>query len=221
MKRAFLLVMVALLTVAVLMLAVGCGSKDTTSSTQSGSAATSPTTTASDTSAQTSQSTPPDSSATTQAATASQVFEPYELLSADEASEISGFAVAEDEGTLYEDPGSGTISARYAYDLDGTGVHALVEIHQDSFKSGEDIEAGETVLSDFEFEQELSADEITAVDLGEQAFTFDNTGQLHMYYQGYYVVVAFDADPYDSSLAAPLNIKLGERILANLQAALQ
>ena len=44
-----------------------------------------------------------------------------------------------DEGTLFEDRDSGTISERYAYDLNGTGIHALVEIHQDSLKPAEAI----------------------------------------------------------------------------------
>lgn len=214
MKRLVLLATAALLAIAALTLAAGCQSGGTTSS--SDSTATSPTTGA----AQTSESLAPSTDSTT-LPTDSPVFAPHDLLSADEASEISGHPTTLDPGTLSEDPASGTISERYAYDLDGTGIHALVEIHQDSFKPSETIAAGETVLSEFSFEKELLIDEITSLDLGEQAFTLDNTGQLHMYYKGYYIVVAFDADPYDSSMNAPLNVLLGTRILTNLKEALQ
>jgi hypothetical protein len=214
MKRVVWSVMVVLLTLAVMTSAAGCGAKEATSS--SDAVAGSPSTSAS----QTSESSTPSSDATPPSPDA-PVLAPHQLLSAAEASEISGFAVAMDEGTLSEDPASGTISERYAYDLDGTGIHALVEIHQDSFKPSEAVAAGETTLSEFTFEKELLKDEITSLDLGDQAFTLDSTGQLHMYYQGYYIVVAFDADPYSSEKNAPLNILLGTRILANLQAALQ
>jgi hypothetical protein len=211
MKRVTWFAMVALLVIVVLTFAAGCGSTEVTSS--SDTVSDSPTTQGSGTS----ESSPPSSEGETKPADA-PVFAPHDLLSADEASEISGFVVAMDEGSLSEDPASGTISERYAYDLDGTGIHALVEIHQDSLKASA---ADEGVLGDFLFNQDLLKDEITEVDLGEQAFTLNNTGQLHMYYQGYYMVVAFDADPYSSEQNAPLNVKLGERILANLQAALQ
>jgi hypothetical protein len=211
MKRVAWFVMVALLAIVVLSFAAGCGSKVATSS--SDTVSDSPTTEGSGTS----ESSPPSSEGETKPAD-SPVFAPHELLSAEEASEISGFVVAMDEGSLSEDQASGTISERYAYDLDGTGIHALVEIHQDSLKASA---ADEGVLADFSLNQDLLKDEITAVDLGEQAFTLNGTGQLHMYYEGYYIVVAFDADPYSSEQNAPLNIKLGERILANLQAALQ
>ena len=222
MKKALSLITAALLAIALLAFAAACGSEEATTSPASPatSAPGSPTTSAGGGESATSESTPPDSEAPAGPAN-SPVFAPQDLLSAAEASEITGFAVSMDEGALFEDPESGTISERYAYDLNGTGIHALVEIHQDSFKPAEAIQAGETAQSAFEFEQELSKDEITPVDLGEDAFSFTNTGQLHMYYQGYYIVVAFDADEYDSSLNAPLNVKLGEKILANLQTALQ
>jgi hypothetical protein len=213
MKRVALLTTAALLSIALLTLAVGCQSEGTTPSSDS-------TATSLNGASQTSESLPPSSDPTT-LPTSSAVFAPHDLLSADEASELSGHPTTLDPGTLSEDPANGTISERYAYDLDGTGIHALVEIHQDSFKPSAAIQSGDTVLRSFEFEQELSKDDITSVSLGEQAFTFTDTGQLHMYYQGYYVVVAFDADPYDSSKNAPLNVLIGTRILTNLQEALQ
>jgi hypothetical protein len=155
MKRVTLFATAVLLAIAVLMLAAGCQSEVTTSSSASTPA--SPNSTS-----QTSGSLAPGSDSTTLPA-GSAVFAPHDLLSAEEASAISGFAVTLDEGTLNEDPAIGTISERYAYDLDGTGIHALVEIHQDSF--------GDAALSSFESVQELLKDEITTVDVGEQAFS--------------------------------------------------
>jgi len=211
MKRTAWSVVIALLVVVLLTFAVGCGSEEATSSSDAVAG------TASTEASETSESSPDSSEGETRPADA-PVFAPQDLLSAAEASEITGFAVTMDEGSLSEDPAGGTISERYYYDLDGTGIHALLEVHQDSYKASA---ADEGVLGDFTFNQDLLKDEITAVQLGEQAFTLNNTGQLHMYYQGYYIVVAFDADPYETSMNAPLNVKLGERILANLQAALQ
>ena len=143
------------------------------------------------------------------------VFEPHELLSAEEASAITGFAVTLDDGSLYKDEASGVISERYAYDLGGTGIHALVEIHQDGLKTSEG-----TVKDAFLFEKDLSKDEIAPVaGLGEDAFTMSE-GQLHVLYGSYYIVVAFDADAYETTGNAALNAKLGTKILANLKAKL-
>jgi hypothetical protein len=211
MKRLVWFVMIALLAVGMLTFAVGCDSKDATSSSNTVADSTSTS------ESETPESSPSSSEGETKPADA-PVFSPRDLLSAEEAAEISGFVVTMDAGSHNEDPTTGTISERYAYDLDGTGVHALLEIHQDSLKASA---ADEGVLGDFSFNQELLKNEITEVELGEKAFTLNSTGQLHMYYQGYYIVVAFDADEYDSSLNAALNVKLGERVLANLQAALQ
>jgi hypothetical protein len=144
-----------------------------------------------------------------------QVFQPHELLSAEEASAITTFAVTLDEGSLSKDEESGTISERYSYDLNGTGTHALVEIHQDSFRTGDG-----SVKDVFLFEKDLGKAEITPVaGLGDDAFTHGQ-GQLHLLYGGYYIVVAFDADPYGNEQNAPLNIKLGTKILENLKAKL-
>jgi len=144
----------------------------------------------------------------------SQVFQPHELLSAEEASAITTFAVTLDDGSLFKDEESGVISERYKYDIDGTTVHALVEIHQDGFKKSDG-----SVKDAFLFVKDLSKAEISAVQLGDDAFTAGQ-GQLHMLYGSYYIVVAFDADPYSTDLNAPLNIKLGTKILENLKAKL-
>jgi hypothetical protein len=141
------------------------------------------------------------------------VFEPHELLSAEEASAITGFAVTLDDGSLYKDEESGVISERYAYDLGGTGIHALVEIHQDGLKKSEG-----TVKDAFLFEKDLSKDEIVPVaGLGEDAFTMSQ-GQLHVLFGSYYIVVAFDADAYETTGNAALNVKIGTKILENLKA---
>ncbi len=214
MKKVVWFATIAMLTVIALTFAAGCGSTAVTSSTDAISAS------VSTDASQTSESSPPGSDDAAQQA-GGPVLAPSDLLSAAEASEITGFAVTMDEGSLFKDPASGTISERYAYDLDGTGIHALVEVHQDGFKPSDVVAAGQTALSEFSFQHDMLGDETAPVDLGEQAFTLKDTGQLHMYYQGYYIVVAFDADQYETSQNAALNIKLGERILANLQAALQ
>ena len=144
-----------------------------------------------------------------------KVFLPHELLSADEASAISTFAVTLDAGSLYKDEESGTISERYVYDLSGTTINALVEVHQDSFRTGEG-----SVKDTFAMEKNLGKNEITMLkDFGDEAFTHGQ-GQLHLLYRGYYIVVAFDADPYSTDQNAPLNIKLGTQILENLKTKL-
>jgi hypothetical protein len=143
------------------------------------------------------------------------VFEPHELLSAEEASTISGFVVTLDDGSLSRDEESGVISERYAYDLGGTGIHALVEIHQDGLKESEG-----SVRDAFLFEKDLSKDEIAPVNgLGDDAFTMGQ-GQLHLLYGSYYIVVAFDADAYETTGNAALNAKLGTKILENLKTRL-
>ncbi len=144
-----------------------------------------------------------------------QVFEPSQLLSAEEASAIAGHPITMDDGSLFKDPETGVISERYKYDLGSSTIHALVEIHQDSFKTSDG-----SVKDVFLFEKDLSKDEITAVDLGDDAFTMGE-GQLHMLHDDYYIVVAFDADPYSSDQNAPLNTELGKKILENLKAKLQ
>jgi hypothetical protein len=227
MKRIGMLIVIALVATVVSAFAAACGSGSTTPPASDKTPAVSAPQTSQSSevtetteAAETTESTSPNSEDTVEPADL-PVFAPHELLSAEEAGEISGFPTTMDEGSLYEDPDTGTISERYSYDIDGTGIRALVEIHQDGSKSADDLAEGWTALADFEFNQDLLKDEITSQDVGEQAFTLDSTGQLHMYYQGYYIVVAFEADEYDSSKAAPLNILLGKRIVTNLQEALQ
>lgn len=149
----------------------------------------------------------------------SRVFLPEDLLSASEATELSGFQVSIDSGSLVKDSQLGTISERYRYDInDMNTAHALVQIEEDGFKPADEINNGNTARHSFETEMSFSKNEITAVsDLGDEAFTFNNNGQLHMLYGGYYVVVAFDADAYTNDKNAQLNITIGHRILANLK----
>jgi pectate lyase len=202
---------VALAVVLVLLVLVGCGGgnagsadETTTSLAPSGGLVT----TSSNDTAATTEGGGSGSEST-------QAFEPNQLLSAEEASAIAGHPITMDDGSLFKDPESGVISERYKYDLESSTIHALVEIHQDSFKTSDG-----SVKDAFLFEKDLSKAEITAVDLGDDAFTAGE-GQLHMLYDGYYVIVAFDADPYSSDQNAPLNIELGKKILENLKAKLQ
>jgi len=145
------------------------------------------------------------------------VFEPHELLTAAEASELSGFATRMDEGSLTKDPDSGTISERYVYDIGQSTIHALVQIEQNGYKSSDALKQGDTAEKSFSFEKTLSKNNLTAVDVGEQAFTINGTGQLHMLYKDYYIVVAFDQDDIDTDQNDELNVKIGKKILANLQ----
>jgi hypothetical protein len=227
MKRIVFVLAVALVAASTLLVAAGCGGESTGSADKTTTTSVGPSgglvTTSSDvgdSGAGATETTTGSSSTDATAASANgtaasdQVFEPHELLSAAEASAITTFAVTLDDGSLFKDEETGVISERYSYDLNGTGVHALVEIHQDGFKK-----SGGSVKDAFLFEKDLSKAEIQPVQLGDDAFTHAE-GQLHMLYGSYYIVVAFDADPYSTDLNALLNIKLGTKILENLKAKL-
>ena len=151
--------------------------------------------------------------------TAPKVFTPEELLSAEEATELSGFIVSIETTSLMKDTQKGIISERYKYDINESNtVHGLFQIEQNGFKPAAEISSGNTAKRSFETEMNFSKNEITALnDLGEQAFTFNNNGQLHMLYKDYYIISAFDADVYTNEKNAQLNINLGHRILANLK----
>lgn len=147
-----------------------------------------------------------------------KVLKPEELLSAVEATELTGYPVTMEEGSLSEDKESGVISQRYVYDINNTTIHALVQIEQNGFKPESEIKGGNTALRSFETEVEFSKDNISQVDgVADKAFTINGTGQLHMVYKDYYIVVAFDKDIYGSSKNAPLNILIGRRIITNLK----
>ena len=149
----------------------------------------------------------------------SRVFMPEELLSSSDASEISGFNVSAESSALSKDPQSGIIAETYKYDINESNtVHGLFQMEENGFKSAETIKKGNTARYSFETEMKFSKAEITMVNnLGDQAFTFNNNGQLHMLYKDYYIIVAFDADAYTNAKNAQLNINLGHRILANLK----
>ena len=207
----------AVLVVALaLFVTAGCGDGDVVSTGVTTGTTAAPSSGVTDETADASSSTDTTEAATGDgSAVSSQVLNPHDLLSAAEASAIVGLPVTLEEATLYQDDTSGIISERYAYDLDGTGIHALVEVHQDSLKTSG------SVADDFAFENKLSKNEVEPYDLGDEAFVFSNTGQLHMLYDGYYIVVAFDADPYSTDKNAGLNTRLGAKILENLKAKLQ
>ena len=149
----------------------------------------------------------------------SKVFMPEELLSSSDASEISGFNVSAETSALSKDPQSGIIAETYKYDINESNtIHALFQMEENGFKSAESIKKGNTARHSFETEMKFSKAEITRVNnLSDQAFTFNNNGQLHMLYKDYYIIVAFDADAYTNAKNAQLNINLGHRILANLK----
>lgn len=219
MKKLTVVLVLALALASLALAVAACGGtasgsseQTTTSLPSSGGLAT----TSSDVSSPSSTDTTEASSADPGgSSTSDSVFQPHELLSAEEATALIGKPVTLDGGGLFQDEESGVISERYGYDLDGTGVHALVEIHQDGFKKSDG-----TVKDAFLFEKELGKSEITAVaGLGDDAFTHGQ-GQLHLLYGSYYIVVAFDADPYSTDMNAPLNIKIGTKILENLKAKL-
>jgi hypothetical protein len=146
------------------------------------------------------------------------VFLPEDLLSAEEASEVLGVPVTIDDASLYKDERRGMVTQRYVYDVSRTTINALLQIEENGLKPASDLKEGNTAQSSFRMQQDLLKDEITEVkDLGDAAFTMDATSQLHMVYGGYYIVVAFRWDIYDSSNDTEINIELGRRILANLK----
>lgn len=149
------------------------------------------------------------------------VLQPHELFSAAEASAITKFAVTLDSGSLYKDTDNGVISERYVYDIHSSTIHALLQIEQNGMKPESAIKAGDTALKSFTLESELSKNNSTPVNLGDKAFTINGTGQLHMIYKDYYIVVAFDADDYTTDKNAALNIQIGTKILENLKAKLK
>lgn len=160
------------------------------------------------------------------AAKTSPVFRPDELLTAEEASGIVGQDVKLDDGSLYTDPESGLISERYVYDLTGEGntstttVHALVEIYQNGLLPAAALKEGHNAKWLFNTEKEFSADEITSLSgLGQDAFYFNTTCQVHVLFGDYYIVAAFDKDPYDSSLSLPLNLAIATHITDEISLA--
>jgi hypothetical protein len=220
-KKASLAPAAVLLSLSVLLLA-GCGdggaSGPSTSSEVPDSIVTSSSEAASSDGGQPASSTDTTAAAAGEGAdsdVSDQVFAPHDLLSADEAASFVGQPVALEDGSLYKDEESGVISERYRYDLGGTTIHALIEIHQDGYKKSDG-----SVKDQFLFEKELSKGEIMALaGLGDDAFTHGQ-GQLHLLYGSYYMVVAFDADAYETAGNAALNVKIGTKMLENLKAQL-
>jgi hypothetical protein len=229
-KKIAALSIVAVLGVSLLIVAAACGGGDTgakaaatASTASSGNAATTSTvnvdaeagTAAStDSTAASAESTAaPDNGAS--AAGSDKVFQPHDLLSAEEASALTGKTVTLEDGSLFKDEDTGVISERYKYDIGSSTIHGLVEVHQDGLSTG-DTTAKDAFLST----QNMVTSESAPVELGDQAFTAGQ-GQLHMLYGGYYIVVAFDGDEYGTKeLNAALNVKLGAKILENLKAKL-
>jgi hypothetical protein len=151
-----------------------------------------------------------------------KVIAPVDVLSAKEAGDISGFLTTLD-GAADTNTAGGTISQRYHYDINNTGVNALVQIMQNGLKSAGDLQKGHTARWAFDTEKKFSSSKITPVaGIGDDAFTFNSTSQLHLAYKDYYIVIAFRADPYgDEKKDTELNIKIGRQLLANLIARLK
>ncbi len=147
------------------------------------------------------------------------IIHPDQVLSAEEASEILGLPVTIEEGSSDVDKENGISSLRYAYTLsEMTDVSALVQIEQDGLKPAEKLKEGLTARSSFDFQADLLKNEINPVeDMGDAAFLMKLDGQLFMTYRGYFVVVAFTMDEYDSTKNAPFDIALGRKILENMQ----
>ena len=147
------------------------------------------------------------------------VIHPDQVLSAEEASAILGLPVTIDEGSRDVDKENGISSLYYHYTLsEMTDVSALVQIEQDGLKPSEQLEEGLTARSSFDFQAHLLKNESDPVeDMGDAAFLMKMDGQLFMVYRGYYVVVAFTMDEYDSTKNAPFTMTLGRKILENIQ----
>lgn len=149
------------------------------------------------------------------ATSSDKVFDPHELLSAEEAAALVGLPVSLEKDWYSKDEESGTISERYKYDMDSSTVFGLVSIDEDGVRTGDGSAKG-----DYSFTKNLVKSEITPVQLGDDAF-YAGQGQLHLLYGSYYIVVAFDGDAYGTKeLNQALNLKLGTKILENLKAKL-
>ncbi len=164
--------------------------------------------------------------ATAKPSEAPQIYSPHEVLSAEEASSLVGYSVKLDPGTLFSSTDLGYVSERYVYDIPSenststTTIHALVQIMQNGMITPEALAKGHDALWNFDSEKEFSADEIMSIPgLGMDAFYFTGTSQVHVIFQDYYIIVAFEKDPYDASKNYELNEAIAARILENMSLA--
>ena len=180
----------------------------------------------------TSCSTPSQSVSSSQAATSGQtetaprIYRPDELLTAEEATSMVGYTVTLEEGSLYTSTDLGYISERYVYDIPKEGttstdtIHALVQITQNGLISPDSLKQGHDAKWNFDNEKKFSVDEISSIPgLGEDAFYFTGTSQVHVLFQDYYIIVAFERDPYDAANNVDVNKAIAGFIVGALSLA--
>ena len=179
------------------------------------------------TEASSSQSESSSQSATSgQTAAAPRIYRPDELLTAEEATSMVGYTVTLEEGSLYTSTDLGYISERYVYDIPSEGststttIHALVQITQNGLISADSLKEGHDAKWNFDTEKEFSADDISSIPgLGEDAFYFTGTSQVHVLFQDYYIIIAFEKDPYDAANNVDVNKAIAGFIVGALSLA--
>jgi len=179
------------------------------------------------TEASTSQSETSSQSATSgQTETAPRIYRPDELLTAEEATSMVGYTVTLEAGSLYTSTDLGYISERYVYDIPSEGststttIHALVQITQNGLISADSLKEGHDAKWNFDTEKEFSADDIYSIPgLGEDAFYFTGTSQVHVLFQDYYIIIAFEKDPYDAANNVDVNKAIASFIVGALSLA--
>ena len=161
-----------------------------------------------------------------QTETAPRIYRPDELLTAEEATSMVGYTVTLEEGSLYTSTDLGYISERYVYDIPSEGststntIHALVQITQNGLISADELKEGQDAKWNFDSEKEFSADDIYSIPgLGEDAFYFKDTSQVHVLFQDYYIIVAFEKDPYDAANNVDVNKAIAGFIVGSLSLA--
>ena len=137
-----------------------------------------------------------------------------------------GYTVTLEEGSLYTSTDLGYISERYVYDIPGEGstftttIHALVQITQNGLISADSLKEGHDAKWNFDAEKEFSADDIYSIPgLGEGAFYFKDTSQVHVLFQDYYIIVAFEKDPYEAANNVDVNKAIAGFIVGALSLA--
>jgi len=158
--------------------------------------------------------------------TAPRIYRPDELLTAEEATSMVGYTVTLEAGSLYTSTDLGYISERYVYDIPSEGststttIHALLQITQNGLISADNLKEGQDAKWNFDNEKEFSADEISSIPgLGEDAFYFTGTSQVHVLFQDYYIIIAFEKDPYDAANNVDVNKEIASFIVGALSLA--
>ena len=96
----------------------------------------------------------------------------------------------------------------------------LVQITQNGLISADDLKQGHDAKWNFDTEKEFSADEISSIPgLGEDAFYFTRTSQVHVLFQDYYIIVVFEKDPYDAANNVDVNKAIAGFIVGALSLA--